>query len=64
MANLARFVIYVDRGGQYRWRLIAPNGKILADSGESYVTNAGCREGIADTKRYVPTAQIEDLTRR
>lgn len=57
-----RFVIYKDRAGQYRWQLKAPNGKILADSGESYVTNAGCREGIADVKRYVPTAVIVDMT--
>lgn len=33
-----RLVVYGDAGGAgWRWRLIAPNGKITADSGEAYV---------------------------
>lgn len=31
-----RMVIYVDRKGEWRWRLIAKNGRIVADSGEGY----------------------------
>jgi uncharacterized protein YegP (UPF0339 family) len=30
------FQIYKDHAGQWRWRLRARNGKIVADSGESY----------------------------
>ncbi len=32
---MARFVIYRDRAGQYRWRLVAKNGEIVAIS-EAY----------------------------
>src|SRR5438093_563612 len=40
---LARVEIYqqaVDLGGTWRWRLVARNGRILADSGEAYVKRA------------------------
>lgn len=29
--------IYKDRSGQWRWRMLARNGKIIADGSESYV---------------------------
>lgn len=31
-----KFVIYKDRSGEWRWRLVARNGRIVADSGEGY----------------------------
>jgi len=58
----AYFEFYKDRVEEYRWRLKAPNHKIIADSGEGYNTEQGCREGIADVKRYAPTARIVDKT--
>lgn len=30
--------IYRDRKGQFRWRAVASNGRIVADSGEGYTT--------------------------
>ena len=35
-----RLEVYTTTDQQYRWRLIAPNGNIIADSGEAYPTNA------------------------
>ena len=32
--------------GQYRWRLRADNGKIIANSGEGYHNKADCIHGI------------------
>lgn len=29
--------VYRDSLGEYRWRLIAENGKVVSDSGEGYV---------------------------
>lgn len=40
MARTRRLEIYQAGDDQYRWRLVAPNGNVLADSGESYPTNA------------------------
>lgn len=40
MPRTRRLEIYADIAGGYRWRLTAPNGNVIADSGESYPTNA------------------------
>ncbi len=34
--------VYRDDAGEWRWRLKARNGRILADSGESYKRRATC----------------------
>lgn len=34
--------IYKDTSKQWRWRLVARNGNILADSGESYTKRSEC----------------------
>lgn len=41
-----KFEVYEDRGGQFRFRLRARNGGIIAVS-ESYTTKAACMDGIA-----------------
>lgn len=40
-----KFEIYEDRGGQFRFRLRARNGGIIAVS-ESYTTKAACLDGV------------------
>lgn len=39
---MARYEIYRDTAGQWRWRLVAGNGRIVA-SGEGYKTRPGAR---------------------
>lgn len=39
-ARTRRLEVFAASDDQYRWRLVAPNGNVLADSGESYPTNA------------------------
>jgi uncharacterized protein YegP (UPF0339 family) len=39
---------YEDSKGEWRWRLKASNGRIIADSGEGYTTE---RECLADIDR-------------
>lgn len=41
------FIIYTDTNRQWRWRLLAANNKIVADSAESYWNKADCLAGIA-----------------
>jgi uncharacterized protein YegP (UPF0339 family) len=52
------FWVYRDQSGEYRWRLYAPNEKIVAESGEGYKSREGCENGIALVKREAPTAPI------
>lgn len=40
------FYVFLDNAGEYRWRLMAGNGRTLADSGEGYRTKTGCTNAI------------------
>lgn len=41
-----KFQIYEDRRGEWRWRLRARNGKIMATSGEGYKRKAACEKAL------------------
>lgn len=58
---LPQFEIYLDASEQYRFRLRAPNGEIIAVS-EAYKKKDGCKNGIASVKENAPKATIQDLT--
>ena len=45
----AKFEIYKS-GSQFRWRLKAANGEIVA-SGEAYKTRSGAKDGVEAVKR-------------
>jgi uncharacterized protein YegP (UPF0339 family) len=36
MSRPDKTIIYLDKAGAWRWKRVAPNGEIIADSGESY----------------------------
>lgn len=38
--------IYRDNSGQWRWRIKSRNGRIMADSGESYTRKMKCAAAI------------------
>ena len=41
-----KFEIYQDNAKEYRWRLKAANGSILATSGQGYKAKADCKHGV------------------
>jgi uncharacterized protein YegP (UPF0339 family) len=47
--NLA-YYIYKDTAGQWRWRLVAGNNRIIANSGESYWNKSDCLHAITLVK--------------
>lgn len=53
------FRIYRDSADEWRWRLVAPNGNIIADSGEGYNSKQGVQRGIESVKRSAPRAEVE-----
>jgi uncharacterized protein YegP (UPF0339 family) len=55
---MRKFQVFKDRSGAYRWRLIAPNGNIIADSAEGYSSKRACLAGIASVKRNARAAKI------
>lgn len=52
-----KFEIYTDKAGEYRFRLKAKNGEIIAVS-EGYKAKASCENGIASVKKNAPDAEI------
>ena len=53
-----KFEIYVDKAGEYRFRLKATNGQIVAVS-EGYTTKPKCENGIASVAKNAVDAPIE-----
>ena len=62
MNAVSKFQIYQDRKGEYRWRLRARNGEIIADSNEGYSRKASCKHGIDLVKQQAASATLEDQT--
>ena len=56
----AKFEIYKDKKGEFRWRLVASNGQSIASSGEGYKTKESAKAGIESVKKNAPTAPIEE----
>jgi uncharacterized protein YegP (UPF0339 family) len=56
----AKFEVYTDSKGEYRWRLKSGNGQTIATGGEGYTSRAGCENGIAAVKKEAATAPITD----
>jgi uncharacterized protein YegP (UPF0339 family) len=58
MPTEATFELYEDSAGEWRWRLVVPNGNIIADSGEGYASKQGARRGIESVKDAAPDASV------
>lgn len=52
-----KFEIYKDKKGEFRFRLKATNGQIIA-VGEGYTTLANCEKGVASVKKNAEDAEI------
>lgn len=52
-----KFEVYTDKAGEFRFRLKATNGQIIA-VGEGYKALAGCMNGIESIKKNAPDANI------
>jgi uncharacterized protein YegP (UPF0339 family) len=59
MAN-AKFVVYKDKAGEYRWRLVAPNGKDTASSGQNFASHYDATRAAEEVKASAATADVVD----
>ena len=55
-----KFEEYEDKGMEYRWRLKAANGQIVASSSEGYKSRADCEKAIAAIKKGASKAEVEE----
>jgi uncharacterized protein YegP (UPF0339 family) len=58
---VAKFELYRDEGGEYRWRFRADNGEVVA-SGEGYLSKDDCEHAVRLMKDQVPQAEVADRT--
>lgn len=60
-AKCPKFEVYKDKAGEFRFRLKATNGEIIA-TGEGYKAKPSCLKGIASIVKNAPEAVvIEEL---
>ena len=57
----AKFVLSKDKGGKFRFNLLATNGQVIASS-EGYNTKAAANNGINSVKKNAATAAVQDNT--
>lgn len=55
-----KFEMYVDKAGEFRFRLKARNGEIIATS-EGYKAKAGCLNGIESVRKNAADAPVEKI---
>ncbi|MFB6141150.1 MAG: HVO_2922 family protein [Halosimplex sp.] len=61
MPSSATFEVFRDSAGEWRWRLVAANGNVVADSGEGYSSKQGVERGIESVKRTASGADVRFL---
>jgi uncharacterized protein YegP (UPF0339 family) len=49
---------FKDKKGEYRWKLLASNGRIIADSSEGYAAYDGCKKGFESVKAHIQDAEV------
>jgi len=54
------FEVYADAAGEFRWRLLHRNGRILADSGEGYSTRSNARRAARRVGELAPESAVDD----
>ena len=59
----ARFEIYKGKIGDFYWKLIHSNGRVLAKSNESYASRLNAMHNINSVKANVPGATVAGTTK-
>ncbi|HZU93805.1 MAG TPA: YegP family protein [Microbacterium sp.] len=55
-----KFELYQDKGGDYRFRLKAGNGEVVA-TGQGYASKSGALNGIDSVKRNAADAEVVEV---
>jgi uncharacterized protein YegP (UPF0339 family) len=56
----AKFEVYQDAAGKFRFRLKAANGEIVA-TGEAYESKSGAIKGVDAVKRAAAAAEVVEV---
>lgn len=55
-----KFEVYRDKAGEFRFRLKAANGEVIALS-EGYTTKAACLKGIESVQKNAVVADVKEV---
>ncbi len=55
-----KFEVYKDARGEFRFRLKASNGQVIA-TGEGYKSKASCMNGIESIKKNAADAKVVEV---
>lgn len=58
---MLRFEVYKAKNNDWYWRLIASNGRTIADSGEGYTSEYNAVRAAKRTKEVAPSAPVMRL---
>ncbi len=56
--SLARFEVFEDKAGEFRWRLRHRNGNVIASSGEGYTRKHNAWKGLRSVMQNAPEADV------
>lgn len=56
-----KYKIYRDKKGEWRWKAIVKNGRIIADSAEGYKRRYGCHKSLIAFRNMAMYAPIEGV---
>ena len=51
-------VVYQDKAGEWRWKRVAPNGRIIADSAEGYTRLSDAER--AASRAFLAPDEVDD----
>jgi uncharacterized protein len=57
-----KFELYKDKSEEFRFRLKAGNGEVIATSSENYGNKAAALNGIESIKKNAADASVDDQT--
>ena len=56
-----KFELYEDKAGEYRFRLKAGNGEVIALASEGYSSKASALKGIESVRKNAPEAPVVEV---
>ncbi len=57
---MGKFEVYQDKKGEFRWRLKARNGEIIAIAEEGFATKDSCMRSIETVKKNATDAEVTE----
>jgi uncharacterized protein YegP (UPF0339 family) len=56
-----RFEVFKSKNKKWYWRLVAQNGRIIADGGQGYATRQNARRAVSNLQSNLDAIRLADL---